>query len=300
MTDPSLTAASLTAASAPLPMPGARITSPSGWRDRGGGRREWHEGADLRAAVGTPVLAVRAGIVHDALPQDAPGFHGYGNIVVLWHPQDGVYTAYAHLSETLVVRGDAVVAGTVIAASGVTSGGRHLGMCPHLHFAVRRPRADGRAPWPGAYPHPERASAAHRTYWVDPVDYLRGFGLEPATQSGAGELRIRPASAADAGGGRPYPPRCPQSSPVVLAGARIDVPGGAPPERPLVLEPSPAEPPSGGPSDGAPNSAPSSSPSSAAPPPSYAGASCWPWVVLAGGLGLGAAALTTPKKRPRR
>ena len=289
------------AASAPLPMPGARITSPSGWRDRPGGRREWHEGADLRAAIGTPVLAVRVGVVHAALPEDAPGIRGYGNLVVLYHPQDGVYTAYAHLSEMLVARGDIVDAGTVIAASGVTSGGRHLGMCPHLHFAVRRP-ADGRAPWPGAYPHPERAPYAHRGYWVDPGDFLRGFGLEPATLRGAGELRIRPASAADAGGGQPYPVRCPQRSPVVLAGSSLvgSWGGGAPVERPLVLEPPPLVDGSaseGMPDDGdSPSPPPPGVPHPAGAPPCPAGSPCWPWAVLAG-LGVGTAALLSRGSR---
>ena len=277
------------AASAPLPMPGARVTSPSGWRARPGGRREWHEGADLRAAVGTPVLATRAGVVHDALPESARGIRGYGNLVVLWHPQDGVYTAYAHLSEMLVARGDRVEAGAVIAATGVTSGGRHPRMCPHLHFAVRRPRSDGRAPWPGAYPHPERAPWAHRSYWVDPNEYLRGFGLEAATARGAGELRIRPSSAADAGGGRPYPPRCPRRSAVVLAGAELP-PRGAPAERSLTV----ARPGRG-----------TAAPDESASPPTRPGEpscpnerSCWPFAMLVGAAGFTAAALAS-KGRPR-
>lgn len=277
------------AASAPLPMPGARVTSPSGWRARPGGRREWHEGADLRAAVGTPVLATRPGVVHDALPETARGIRGYGNLVVLWHPQDGVYTAYAHLSEMLVARGDRVEAGAVIAATGVTSGGRHPRMCPHLHFAVRRPRSDGRAPWPGAYPHPERAPWAHRSYWVDPNEYLRGFGLEAATTRGAGELRIRPSSAADAGGGRPYPPRCPRRSAVVLAGAELP-PRGAPAERPLTV----AHPGRG-----------AAAPDGTASPPTRPGESscpnersCWPFAMLVGAAGFTAAALAS-KGRPR-
>jgi len=241
--------------------------------------------------VGSPVLAVRAGVVHDALPEEARGIRGYGNLVVLWHPQDGVYTAYAHLSEMLVRRGDAVVAGTVIAASGVTSGGRHPNMCPHLHFAVRRPRSDGRAPWPGAYPHPERAPWAHRSYWVDPVDYLRGFGLEPATRRGAGELRIRPASAADAGEGRPHPPRCPQRSPVVLAGALAPNPTGAGPERPLEVAP-PAGHGGGSPSAGA-----SAAPSSGHQRGQDDGGRCWPWAMLVGTVAFGAAALASKGQR---
>lgn len=278
MTDPNPQAAS-----APLPMPGARVTSPSGWRDRPGGRREWHEGADLRAAVGTPVLATRPGVVHDALPETARGIRGYGNLVVLWHPQDGVYTAYAHLSEMLVARGERVEAGTVIAATGVTSGGRHPRMCPHLHFAVRRPRSDGRAPWPGAYPHPERAPWAHRAYWVDPNAYLRGLGLEAATARGAGELRIRPSSAADAGGGRPYPPRCPPRSGVVLAGAELS-PHGAPAERPLTVAPPPER-----------GAAPTRSSDRGGCPGE---GSCWPFAMLVGAAGFTAAVLAS-KGRPR-
>ena len=281
------------AASAPLPMPGARVTSPPGWRQRGGGRREWHEGADLRAAVGTPVLAVRAGVVHDAMTEDTRGIRGYGNLVVLYHPQDGVYTAYAHLSEMLVRRGDPVMPGTVVAASGVSSGGRHPRMCPHLHFAVRRTLSDGRAPWPGAYPHPERAPWAHRAYWVDPIDYLRGLGLEPATARGAGALRIRPASAADAGGGQPVPPQCPPPlSPVVLAGAWGE---SAPAERPFVVAP----PPSPAPGHAPPSSAPAANPSSTAgvAPPCPAGSPCWPWALFAGGAALGTAALFNGRPR---
>lgn len=208
-------------ASAPLPMPGAFISSPSGWRDRRSGRREWHEGADFRAARGTPVLAVRPGLVFAALPERTRGIRGYGNLVVLYHPQDGVYTAYAHLSQLLVRRGEAVTAGTVIASSGASSGGRFPAMGPHLHFATRRPYPDGRAPWPGPYPHPVRAPWAHSALWVSPENYLRGIGLEPATTGGAGALRIRPRSAADSGGGRPHPAqRPPRQAVAVLGGAR--------------------------------------------------------------------------------
>lgn len=261
-------------ASAPLPMPGARITSPSGWRQRGGGRTEWHEGADFRAAVGTPVLATRAGVVHAALHERTPGIHGYGNLVVLFHPQDGLYTGYAHLAEMLVERGDAVVPGAVIAATGVTSGGKWPRMCPHLHFAVRRPRQEARAPWPGAYPHPERAPWAHRSYWVDPIEYLRRFGLEPATRRGAGELRVRPNSAADAGGGRPVSATCPRRSPIVMAGAAVPQTS----ERELHVPPrSPPAPPRGATAV--------ASRTDCEPEP------VWPWLLISGGVGVGVAAL---------
>jgi len=201
MTDP---------ASSPLPMP-AFITSPAGYRQSGRtGHRTWHEGADFRALPGTAVLAVRAGRVHaifrDEDRRSRTG--GYGNLVVLYHPREAVYTAYAHLSQIVVAPELEVQAGTVLGASGATSNGRFPRMGAHLHFAVRRPRRSGRAPWPGPYPNPDRNRALHREVWVDPAAFLARFGLETVgRRPGAGALRIRQGSNADAGLGWPAPAR---------------------------------------------------------------------------------------------
>lgn len=150
-------------ASPPLPLP-ARLVSPAGYRqsiqDRS--RRAWHEGADFAAEAGTPVLAVRPGHVHAVFGERHRRTYGYGNLVVVYHPEDALFSAYAHLSEVFVPSGVEVVAGTVLGASGATSGGRFPGMGPHLHLAMRRPRRTGRAPWPGPYPDPDRAPALYR------------------------------------------------------------------------------------------------------------------------------------------
>jgi len=88
-----------------------------------------HEGIDMAAPIGTPVLAAAAGDVIYA------GDHvrGYGNMVVEKH-SDNLVTVYAHNSLMLVHTGDRVTVGQEIARVGDT--GRST--APHLHFEVRR------------------------------------------------------------------------------------------------------------------------------------------------------------------
>jgi len=104
------------------------LVSSFGMRDS-----EQHEGIDLAAPEGTPVLAASAGKVLFAGEQ-----RGYGRIVLLGH-EGGLVTIYAHNAENLVSAGDAVVRGQRIARVGRS--GNATG--PHLHFEVRvgtRPR----------------------------------------------------------------------------------------------------------------------------------------------------------------
>jgi lipoprotein NlpD len=108
----------------PLANVAHNVGSPFGSRD---GRA--HEGIDLPAPTGTPVLAAADGEVVYA----GDGIRGYGNLVVLQHPGD-LLTVYAHNSALFVKQGQAVRAGERIAAVGQT--GRATG--PHLHFEVRQ------------------------------------------------------------------------------------------------------------------------------------------------------------------
>ncbi len=190
------------AASPPLPLP-ARLGSPAGYRHsrQDPSRRTFHEGADFVASVGTPILAVRPGHVHAVYGERARPTYGYGNFVVLYHPEDAVYSGYAHLSEVLVDQGAEIVAGTLIGAAGATTGGRFPGMGPHLHFATRRTLRNGDAPWPGEYPDPARASR-FREVFVDPLEYLARFGIVTVRR----ELTIVSGSAADCGLGWPVRP----------------------------------------------------------------------------------------------
>lgn len=100
---------------------GGRLTSPYGWRSGG-----FHAGIDIGARRGTGIVAADSGVVVYA------GWDGaYGNCIVIFHGT--YYTRYAHNSENLVSKGQAVNKGDLIGRVGST--GRASG--DHLHFEVR-------------------------------------------------------------------------------------------------------------------------------------------------------------------
>jgi murein DD-endopeptidase MepM/ murein hydrolase activator NlpD len=104
------------------------ITSPFGYRRViNGTPRAPHTGVDLKAPLGTPVLAANHGRV--ALIGD---FFFSGKSLVLDHG-GGLYTMYFHLSEFKVEEGAEVRKEDVIGLSGMT--GRVTG--PHLHWGAR-------------------------------------------------------------------------------------------------------------------------------------------------------------------
>jgi murein DD-endopeptidase MepM/ murein hydrolase activator NlpD len=106
------------------PLEAVEISSPYG--ERGA---KFHQGIDLRAKVGTHVLAAAAGEVVYV----GSKIKGYGRMVVLKH-ENGFYTVYAHHSKNLVKMGNKVEQGQTIALSGKS--GRSHGA--HLHFELRR------------------------------------------------------------------------------------------------------------------------------------------------------------------
>ena len=105
-----------------------RVTSGFGSRARPlGAGTEVHPGVDLGAPAGTPIRAVKDGVVRYA---GARG--GYGNCVIIDHG-DGTETRYAHCDTVGVAAGAAVRAGEDIATVGSTG----LSTGPHLHFELR-------------------------------------------------------------------------------------------------------------------------------------------------------------------
>ena len=99
----------------------------SWWGDwRAGGRR--HEGVDIFAPRGTPVLAAAAGTVRSTRPNNLGG-----NVVWL-RDELGRSHYYAHLDSQLVRQGDRVRLGDTIGFVGNTGNARTTP--PHLHFGV--------------------------------------------------------------------------------------------------------------------------------------------------------------------
>ena len=90
------------------------------------GKREFHEGMDIAAPVGTPIVATADGIVTFAGPAAT-----YGNVVFIDHGH-GFATAYAHNSSHRVRARQRVRRGEIIAYVGNT--GRTTG--PHVHYEV--------------------------------------------------------------------------------------------------------------------------------------------------------------------
>lgn len=96
-------------------------------RDPINGEHREHDGIDIGAELGSPVLAAKRGVVVRA---ESAG--GYGNLVVVDHG-GGMETRYAHLQDLKVRPGDHVEAGDAVGTVGES--GRATG--PHLHFEVR-------------------------------------------------------------------------------------------------------------------------------------------------------------------
>ena len=89
--------------------------------------QQFHNGVDMAAPSGSPILAAYDGTVVQAAYSST-----MGNYIMLDHG-DGLYTIYMHASSLGVSKGASVSRGQNIAAVGST--GRSTG--PHLHFSVR-------------------------------------------------------------------------------------------------------------------------------------------------------------------
>lgn len=109
------------------PVPGMATSSFGRLTITNGAPAGRHQGADFRAATGTPVRTPNGGRV--VLAQN---LYFAGNTVIVDHGL-GIYSLLAHLSRIDVRTGDLVARGAPVGQSGAT--GRVTG--PHLHWAVR-------------------------------------------------------------------------------------------------------------------------------------------------------------------
>lgn len=112
----------------PVVMPIAS-TATSAWgtsRVYNGKKESVHFGTDLRAPMGTPIVAPITGRVAVAR------FLFYTGYTVILDHGYGLFTIYGHMSKLLVKTGDVLQKGKVMGLSGMT--GRASG--PHLHWGV--------------------------------------------------------------------------------------------------------------------------------------------------------------------
>jgi hypothetical protein len=125
------------------------IDSPFGPRPRPVTVYQFHDGVDISAPIGTPVLAAAAGTVHrltddggciiqianDTAPAGCNRvFINAGRMVAIAHGSE-LYTLYFHLSRQAdgLMTGASVLAADAIGEVGETGNASH----PHLHFEVR-------------------------------------------------------------------------------------------------------------------------------------------------------------------
>ena len=106
------------------------ITSKFGYRKHPiTGKREKHNGSDMRAKIFTEVYATANGVVEYA------GYHrrsGYGRLIIIDNSY-GFKTYFAHLGKINVKHGQVIQKGDLIGLTGNT--GRSNG--PHLHYEIR-------------------------------------------------------------------------------------------------------------------------------------------------------------------
>lgn len=109
-----------------------KVTSNYGYRkDPFDGSKDLHQGMDFGCInYVTPIQSVNAGkVIYSEFHTNSDGTPGYGNLVMIQHGK-GFITAYAHLSDLSVKKGDIVERGQQVGVCGTT--GSSTG--PHLHF----------------------------------------------------------------------------------------------------------------------------------------------------------------------
>ena len=104
-----------------------RVISSFGPKPRG----LYNDGINIQAKFGTSVKVAESGVVAYVGNE----LRGYGNLIIVKHSKNWI-SAYAHLSKTLVKRGDKVNKGNIIAKVGSTGNVSSS----QLYFGVRKGR----------------------------------------------------------------------------------------------------------------------------------------------------------------
>ncbi|QNP54173.1 peptidoglycan DD-metalloendopeptidase family protein [Hymenobacter qilianensis] len=147
--------------------------------DRDAGARR-HEGIDIFAKRGTPVVAVAPGLI-TRVNETPRG----GKVVWLADTKHGQHIYYAHLDQQLVQAGQTVQIGDTLGLVGNTGNARTTP--PHLHFGIYRGGRGAVDPFPfvrraDALPPAPRTSAERLGQWVRVREKRADLRLSPAAK----------------------------------------------------------------------------------------------------------------------
>lgn len=165
-----------------FPIPGKTSRNISSvWGDpRDAGTRR-HEGIDIFAPRGTPVVASIDGVV-SRVSETPRG----GKVVWLSDRSRGQNLYYAHLDQQLVAAGQRVTVGDTLGLVGNT--GNAKGTAPHLHFGIYRYGRGATNPYP--YVHQSTApiptvkvDASHIGNWVRVKAKTANLRVQPTTKA---------------------------------------------------------------------------------------------------------------------
>lgn len=148
-----------------------------------------HQGIDITAERGTPILSMTQGVV------EATGWTFYSGTRVGVRGGDGRYYFYAHLShiEPGVVPGASVSAGDVLGTIGNTGygdPGHRDEFPPHLHFGIE---AAGGSDWVDPYGtlvSLYEATVRAQTRWQARIDDLAALGDRAAWEREVARVRL--------------------------------------------------------------------------------------------------------------
>lgn len=165
-----------------FPIPGKSSRNiASIWGDpRDAGARR-HEGIDIFAPRGTPVIASVNGVV-SRVNETPRG----GKVIWLTDMSRGQNLYYAHLDQQLVTAGQQVAVGDTLGLVGNTGNARGTG--PHLHFGIYRYGRGATNPYPyvhlSATPIPTvKVDAAHIGNWVRVSSKMANLRVQPSTKA---------------------------------------------------------------------------------------------------------------------
>jgi len=129
----------------------------------GGLRNSWHNGIDISASYGAPILSESEGKVVYVGDQDNYCRNkGYGKFVVIKNSKNNYTLLYAHLSKITASKGQKVDKGETIGYVGETG----FATGPHLHFSIFKTSLMKITEDKSCGPKPSGGE-------INPLDYLR-------------------------------------------------------------------------------------------------------------------------------